>query len=694
MTRPRRLIVLGAAVIAVIVGAIVLTGPPARRWYVLRDPIDPRQLTELPFGTRSHWLQPWRSSLTTRPATALQDAIGINFDVTPAQAGATARLLADSGVRRVRIEFPWSEMSYAQPTQISPAAVTEWTAEIDAFRRYHLRPLILLNGNSGMPGPGVPYELTLAAPAPAGATTVQLTPASASPVVPGLTGFNVTDSAGYPMAAGVIITSITAAGAATLSRPLPAALAAGPVPATTLRYAPFSPPQLADGSPNPRFEQTLAGWLGYVKAVCDFVRSTYGSDEFDVEVWNELSFGSAFLNESDYFSPVPDPGATGSVDDAILAATVSMLADPNGGLTGVRVGDGFANSIPWVSGATVPPGTAAIDHHPYSSATTFPAAATESGDRPLDALGRAAYRVQGTGATARDADLFVPHYTSFFPEYYLTGIQTETLMRDLSPLPSLIDGTPHGAATHPPGAPAPANWITETNLSAAQARGLGMPAADIPEFQAKVALRDYLAYASEGAQAIDLYATAGGACCQLIAQRFLAAAAADPGGYPGDGAGGRALMVVRRMLSTIAGAQPIAAARQLTLEAIASDNDGDVQFAGDGTTAFPSLYNRDVLAFFPFEVDPHRFVSAVYVMTRDLARRYTSRPAPGQTPYDLPAESFRLTIGNLDGRAARVSLLDPLTGSREPVTIVSRAGDRIVVALRATDSPRMLTIDL
>ncbi|MGA2009353.1 MAG: hypothetical protein ABSH51_02290 [Solirubrobacteraceae bacterium] len=670
---------------------VVLAAPAvaaADSWFTLSDPIDPGQLTSIPFGARSHWLQPWRSSLTTRSATALQDAIGINFNVTPAEADDTARLLADSGVRRVRLEIGWSAMSYADPSQIQYASV--WATYIQAFRQYGLRPLILLNANSGGPGPELPFNLNLTAPAAAGATTVDLDAPSAAAVVPGLTGINSVDTSGYPMAAGVLITSVNGSGVATLSRPLPSALAAGPVAATTLRYAPFTPPQLADGSPNPRFEATMAGWLQYVQAVCGFVAQQYGSDDFDVEVWNELSFGSAFLNESDYYSPLPDPGATGDVDNAILAGTVNWLADPANGLTDVKVGDGFSNSIPWVSGASVPPGTAAIDHHPYSSAQTFPQAQTFNFDWPVDALGNSDYFVNGSGYYQ---DTFVPSYTSFFPEYYLTGIQTETLMRSLSPIPSTIYGSPFGADTHPPGAPAPANWITETNLDASRATAFGMPAADLPDFQAKTAMRDYLAYASEGAAAVDLYAVAGAGCCQLVSQSFLDAVDANPGTYPGDSAGGLVMQSVSRMLAPTAGAQPISQPRQLSLDAIASDNDTDVQFQGNGTAAYPPLYNRDVLTFFPFQVSAYKFVSAVYVMTRNLATVYTNTPAPGQTPYDMPPENFQLTIGNVDGAHATVALTDPLSATSQPATIVSRTANTIVVQLQATDSPRMLTID-
>ena len=642
----RRLALLCAvAVAAGLAGLALARSGPGTTWSVLRDPIDARQLTGLPFGARSASLQPWRSSLITRPALALEDALGMNFNVTPAQADATAHLLADSGVRRVRIEFPWSVMSYGDPAQIAdPAPLITY---LTAFRRYRLRPLILLNANSGLPGPAVRLDLTLAAPAPAGATTVQVAAADIAEIVPGLTGV---DAGGD--AAGVLITAVSAGGLAMLSRPLPTALPAGATPATTLRYAPFAPPTLPGGAPNPRFAQTLAGWLAYVRAVCDLVRTVYGSDDFDVEVWNELSFGSDFLDEARYFSPVPDPGATGSVTAALLAGTVAWLRDPANGLTGVRVGDGFASETPFVSGATVPAGTAALDHHPYP---------------PL----------------VRSA-----HSTLFFPEYFLTGIQTETLMRDLSPIQTPVDGVPHGATTHPPGGPAPANWVTEVNLDAAVARRLGMPAADIPELQAKAALRFYLAYAGEGAAAVDLFAAGGGGCCQLVSPGFLAAAAAG-GGYPGDAAGGRPLAAVARMVASLHGATAVAAVAPLTLTAVASADGA----AGQPTGGGPPLPNRDVLAFLPFQVTARRYVAAVYVMTHNLARRYTARPAADQTPYDLPPERFRLTIGGVDGRRARVALTDPLSGSVQPLSVIGRTAHGIVVALKATDSPRMLTIE-
>ena len=80
-------------------------------------------------------------------------------------------------------------------------------------------------------------------------------------------------------------------GVATLSRPLAEHRAAGPQPATTLRFRPFSRPVRGDGAPNPAFEATMAGWREYVTGVAGLARETLGPGGFDLEVWNELSFG-------------------------------------------------------------------------------------------------------------------------------------------------------------------------------------------------------------------------------------------------------------------------------------------------------------------------------------------------------------------------------------------------------------------
>ena len=369
---------------------------------------------------------------------------------------------------------------------------------------------------------------------------------------------------------------------------------------------------------------------------------------------------------------MPDPGATGDTLNAILAATVRMLADPANGLTDVKVGDGFSDGTPFPSGATVPPGTAALDKHPYPPPlNVHPGWVPEPGIRPVDALGQ-----PETPGPASALDQFTPTYRVFMPEYYLEGIQTETLMRDLSDDQTFVGPTPHGAGTHPPGGAPPAMWITEDNLDATEARASGMPAADIPEFKAKTALRIYAAYGSEGAQAIDLFAAGkyAGPCCQLISNAFFQAAdraaqfgtagRLDRGGAAGAGGSSDGGDRPHDRHPCRRPAHCSASAAEPRLDRAARRRSGNSP--GMERRPSPPLYNRDVLAFFPFQVSQHKFVAAVYVMTSDLTHRYTRQACARLHPYDLPAERYRLTIGNVNAAHASVSLTDPLTGQDEP----------------------------
>ena len=166
-----------------------VTTPPSATpagWNVLSNPIDPTQLTNLPFGARSFWMQPWRAYLETVPTQTLLESVGINFNVTPQEAPATAHLLAASGFQRARIEIGWDQISYSDETKLADPA--SWTTILQALRDNGLRPLILLNANAGLPGPSLPWTARITAPAPAGATTVQLDPTSAAAVVPSPVG--------------------------------------------------------------------------------------------------------------------------------------------------------------------------------------------------------------------------------------------------------------------------------------------------------------------------------------------------------------------------------------------------------------------------------------------------------------------------------------------------------------------------
>jgi Bacterial TSP3 repeat len=667
---------------------------------VLGNPIDPTQQTALSFGDRSHWLQPWRGYLDTVPATRLRDAIGINIDntVSAGDVPALARLLATSGFKRARYEVGWGSIDYDDQSRLRNAG--EIRTVLSALRDNGIRPLILLNSNHGIPCPTRFFDARIVQSAPRGSRQVVLDPATAGAVVPGRTGLN--SLTGDFKAADIIFTSVSG-DVATLSKPLPRDLGPGTYAAATLRYAPFGPPQLSDGRPNPAFEETLAGWLSYVWVVTREARSILGSDNFDVEIWNEMTFGSDFLYSDTYYEP-PLIAGRGDVTDVIAARTVAWLRDSANGVSGVSIGNGFENQRPWASGASSPPGLTAIDKHPYRNMRRFPQDAVNDapGIRPVDALG-------DTDGVWDDAindwrDNFVPTYDAFFPEYYLTAIQTEHLIRDLSPITTDLYGTPHGRLTRPDGGQAPTMWITEWNMdpsgadpsSPANAGGPPLPqltSPDMRHMQAKAVLRFLCAWVNKGVSAVDFFAANAGDFA-LVDPAFFAAVRGGGGTYPGDDLAGETMLAVRRLSASLVGAEALGQTRSLSLEEI-GDYEGRKQFEGDGTPGHPALYDRDVVGFFPYQLSDRRFVIPVYVMTRNIAKLYRpDAPISDKMRFDLPEERFRLTIGGLRSNSGiEVRASDPLSGRSIATRVISHSGDSLVVELPLTDSPRLLTID-
>jgi hypothetical protein len=662
---------------------------------VLKHPVEPSQQTLVSFGDRSHWLQPWRGYLDTVPAMKLRDAVGININntVTANEVSALARLLAANGFKRARYEIGWGSIDYDNPQKLKNIASVRQT--LIALRQRGIRPLILLNSHHAVPCPTHFFDAQVLEAASRGDRHLRLAQATARAVVPGRTGLNAPDG----KAADILFKAVQPGGVVTLSKPLPRDLPPGRYPAATLRYAPFGPPRRPDGSPNPAFERTLRGWLRYVDVVTHEVRKVLGSDDFDVEIWNELTFGSDFLYSDRYYDP-PPPGE-GDPTRTIPDRTVAWLREPANGVSRVGISNGFESQRPWASGANSPTGLTAISKHPYKNMRRFPQDSVNDspGIRPLDALGH----TDGVfnKATNRWRDNFVPTYHAFLPEYYLTAIQTENLIRDLSPITTDVSGTRHGRRTHPPHSSPPTVWITETNLDPSGAdlsrpgAAGGKPVAkltsgDRGHLQAKAVLRYLTAFVNKGVPAIYFYA-AKDPNLGLVDSAFFTAL--ERGGYPGDDSGGETMLAVRRLIGALRGAIHLSRTRPISLLAI-SDNHNHRQFNGDGSAAHPPLYDRDVVAFFPYQVTNRRYVVPVYVMTRNLAKLYKpDARLSDRNRFDLPPESFRLTIKIPGVSTLRASANDPLTGESVPVKIISRDAGRLTVELPLTDSPRLLTLD-
>ena len=224
---------------------------------------DQRHLTSLAFGTHSHWLQPWRAYQETLPSRSFLDAQGIVLDISGAESPELiVKMLARHGIRHARIEIGWGFVNYWDESTLNHAERLK--AVLLACKANGLRPLVLLNANSGVPGPTDFSERILAREAKKGDRRVEL--ADVKDLKTGYSGLaNLSDY----RAGEALITGIEG-NLARLSKPLPKDLgkAGAKVVVTTFRYRPFSAPGTED------YQNTVRGWNRYVGTVADFVAKT------------------------------------------------------------------------------------------------------------------------------------------------------------------------------------------------------------------------------------------------------------------------------------------------------------------------------------------------------------------------------------------------------------------------------------
>jgi hypothetical protein len=619
---------------------------------------DPRSLTGIEFGQHSHWLQPWRSVLETVPAAQFLSGVGVGFpaagDLDPEL---VARMLSSNGVRTVRVEIGWGNLDFGDESKLNTAE--HLSRVLKACARWKLRPLILLNLHQGVPGPLKMFGRRITQDAAPGAR--QITLDDVRGLVPGRSGSS--DISDY-WAAEVLITAIKG-NTVTLSKPLPGGVRAGKeVRMATLKYRPFSRPGSAD------YVQTMAGWTRYVGTVATFAARQLGSAGrpdlgFDLEIYNELTFGQQFLSINNYYQPPLEDYDEESIWANLVAATAQYAEEHPQQFAGAALSNGFGSTIPWTASSVQPERIGAISKHPYHGISTFPA----------DEAKGAGLGQTGAATTA------VPRYTALLPEYYGTALQTETLLRDSSPLKTSIYGTVHGRFGRGASRPVPV-WITEVNIAPGEA-GVTAPAA-AQALKARSAARYFSFYLNKGVQRVYLYTAAdseanGESGFDVLPGNFVQYARThrvypqDDGPYTSP-----ALSVVRRLTGAFQnGLDPaLKQTRPLTVRSVRDRHD-HIQFAA--VEGQPPLHNREVLAVLPYQVNARRFVIAYYVMTRDLRQT-------------LAAEDYTVELGGLNAAGADISVYDPVTGSAVPVKVHAREQDKLSLTLSATDTPRLLVV--
>jgi hypothetical protein len=615
---------------------------------------DPEYLTKMPFGSHSHWMQPWRAYLETIPASRYLDGVGINFNVQTSNPEPLLRLLSRQGVRHLRVEIGWGSINYNDETQIDNAANLRLI--LLACKKYGIRPLILLNANHGVPCPVKNSVVTLAAPVKPGDTTILVKEISG--IQSGFSGLsNVTDY----MAAQYLITEVSG-NRLTLAIPLSSAFPAGHTFAVgTWKYRPFGPKDSED------YQNTIAGWQRYVGTVGRFVGDLVGTPQdrgFDLEIWNELTFGSEFLYINRHYAQKLYNYDETQIWGNIVNDTASFVEANPALFAGVGLSNGFANTIPWPGAGEQPDRITAISKHPYQGRLTYPK--NEYPGAQLDALFQ----------TPNPA--FIPSYSEFLPEYFGLGLQTETAIRDMAPIStSIYGGKTHGRFAGKVERPV---WITEVNLDP----GDENPKVSVErawQIKAKLISRYLTFYLNKGVSRVALFGISGGdKNIGIVPQVFLdrlpnLLTTADPQLFISPPL--RVIGHISQQFS-IGLDRNLKTTRPLQVLSIGDTHD-HFQFAGNGKPGTPNLYDRDVLVILPFQINKKRFVIPYYVMTRDVTK-------------DLIPENFTVEIAGFNTAGAVLSVYDPIRDRPVPFTIQSKTKSSFKLQLTAADYPYLLTV--
>lgn len=673
--------------------------------------------TVIDFVHRSLYIQPWQGYQETHDWNVLTGGIGINLNVPVSVVEATCRHLKECGILNVRLEVGWGSIDFETGLLRSPGDLAKVFA---ACKKNGLRPLILLNGHHAAPCPIIETSVTITAPAEMGDRVVRIDPAHPlfSRFIVGRSGLS--HLSDY-WAAECLFTEIGADGTISLSRPLPRSLPKGDAFAAILKYAPWHTGYIkevsgGDALPpkrHPEYIENMQAWVRYFNTIGQVASPILGTGGFDFEVWNELTFGSNFLDVSRYYaegeSPAPStPQITDDFRYDLLRAVVEWTGRK---YPGCLVTDGFASQQPWQAGSTSPPGLAALSKHPYGGRYNYE---QERGvvqiGYPLDALGNVD-SIPGTEGDNRGAMRYIPKdYTTLLPEVHLLGEQNG-MIRDFSPVPTMLFDKLHGRGTsgeEPDGSPAlgVGLWVTEVNLGADSGdRDKPYPLPVVLRWKAKAALRYFASYLGKGAARVYLFAThdPDPAGLGMIDPAFLAAVERGNGAFPAnvDALTSPAFRAVVFLAKTVRGVK-VKEKRSITIESVSDAPNPDgrvngVQFDGDPTTAHlvpnpcPPLYNRNCVYVQAYQTRDNEFSLTAYVMTRDMSRVYRDDlPEGDPARLDMPEESYFVTITGVRHTAAsKYRMYDALTQKGVNVPAVPFAGG-VRLTLPLTDSVRIV----
>jgi hypothetical protein len=697
---------------------------------------DPRQAL-IPFGINSYFSHPWRSYMDTHPASQFLGSMAFCYNSDRKYLEPILQLMSEVGIRKVRTEMGWGTLDWDD--RMMGENRTKALEFLRLAKKHNIRPLLLLNAHHSAPGPMRELSVSLVADAKKGDRSFKVRSDDIPKIRVGYTGPMNKDE--Y-CAAKPLITEVKSDGTCMLSGPLSADIKAGTLQLKELKYQPLHGVKLRSGDPQANAEAaasaaaTQEGWKKYVAEICNLGLEGMGGADFDLEVWNEQTFGSNFLDINNYYDPDLEyerpveymrlrPLTSGIRPDApkmfkqdgpmvLVGLTVDYVRSrPE--LAGVKVDNGIGNQWPWNGGGDCWPGQDAYSRHYYHGGwnDVSPATVPHPDHATMNALGEKDGKRPDKPRDWFDiipGSNFIPTVRIGHPEAHHCGWKSESLVRDVLP-DSRLGGEPlrHGRFTHNGDYRTPELWQTEVNFARDkffnelfEKTGVKRedPRADVLDdyMTSKMLLRQYVFHNHKGLRNLYMFGSGeqpfginmfGRSFYQVLDVSGLRLTdqvrQAAPPVYRGLG------WLTRQMEA----AEPIVAPRRLSVLEL-WEYKPRLMFAGDGSAERPHQWNRDWFAFLPYQLTAKKFLVPYYVMTVDAYFPWHPERDPFEPErYAMPEQDFEVTIDNCAGRGANVSAYDPLTEEWVPVELVKDkcAADRLTVKLKTVDYPRFLLIE-
>jgi hypothetical protein len=508
------------------------------------------------------------------------------------------------------------------------------------LKQLGIRPTILLNAHHGVPGPMQITDRKLAEAAKQNSTTIRL--ADVTGLRAGYSGLrNVTDFSAVER----IFTEIDpATGVCKLSKPLPRDFPVDkPVSVTTLKYRPLH----AVGTPE--YDESVQGWLNYIGILIRMMRDA-GIDGYDLEIWNEMTFGSYWLDYNIYFrtgplSPQSDPLLPGGRywEMGRRSLDYIRLNAPRD----VRVIWGFSNMTFYHTPIEqLPAGMSAQSYHPYGTGTRQLEFHEQHKDNPGLRMGPPP-----------------PIYDMRLPEgYAMTWIQTECLLRHTNP---------KGRRRKPKETQRFYHYMTE--------HGVNPPECDVTDpavatrMKTKSIIRAFSMWLNKGLDVMHWFGASDGSPMGFgLLPTNIKDLKPD---VKFDDVATPPMKAIRNLTRCFAGSVPLKSYTQLDVEIAELTEPRKIWEAGKD---YPPLWERECFAVLPFQATATKFVVPVYVMTFDVTK-------------DHPGSRYRVTLKNLPAGVNKVSYYDPIED--KSIDIQATVTDGVLtVELPVTDYPRVLTI--